>query len=71
MSRPFKKLDDAHLTGPLSVALFVLVYDIFAIRRNRNTISRDVQHLKNLGYGPEVSGAIAGLLLFHLLFRDR
>lgn len=71
MSRVFKKLEEAHLAGPLAVAIFVFAYDVFAIQRNKSTISRDVQHLKNLGYGPEVSGAIAGLLLFHLLFRDR
>lgn len=71
MSRVFRKLDEAHLTGPFAVALFVLAYDVFAIRRNRSTITRDVHHLKTLGYGPEISGAIAGLLCFHLLFRDR
>jgi hypothetical protein len=71
MTRVFRKLDETHLTGPLAVAFFVLAYDVFAIRRNRSTITRDVHHLKTLGYGPEISGAIAGLLFFHLLFRDR
>lgn len=71
MIRPLQKLDDKHLTGPLAVTLFILIYDIVAIKRNRNTITRDVHHLKQLGYGPEISGAIAGLLAFHLLFRDR
>ena len=71
MSRVFRKIDEAHLTGPLAVAVFVLAYDVFAIRRNKSTITRDVHHLKTLGYGPEISGAIAGLLCFHLLFRYR
>jgi hypothetical protein len=71
MISPLKRIDNAHLSGPLALTLFILLYDVIAIRRNRSTITRDVHHLKKLGYGPEVSGAICGLLIFHLLFRDR
>jgi len=71
MNKLLRKLDEKHLTGPLAVTFFILVYDVIAIKRKRNTITRDVHHLKALGYGPEISGAIAGLLAFHLLFRDR
>jgi len=71
MTKALRKLDEKHLTGPLAVTLFILAYDIVAVKRNRSTITRDIHHLKQLGFGPEISGAIAGLLAFHLLFRDR
>lgn len=57
--------------GPVSVALFILVYDVIAIRKKRKTISTSIRKLTTQSsFGPEIAGAILGGLAFHLFLKQ-
>lgn len=57
--------------GPVSVALFILLYDIIAIRKKRKTISTSIRKLTTQSsFGPEIAGAILGSLAFHLFLKE-
>lgn len=54
-----------HLAGPLVLIAVAAVYDAWAIKTRRPTISTGVRWLVKKGLGPELAGAVAGGLLFH------
>lgn len=57
--------------GPVSVALFILIYDLVAIRKKRKTISTSIRRLTTQSsFGPEIAGAILGGLAFHLFLKQ-
>lgn len=57
--------------GPVSVAMFILVYDVIAIRKKRKTISTSIRKLTTQSsFGPEIAGAILGGLAFHLFLKQ-
>jgi len=57
--------------GPVSVALFILIYDLVAIRKKRKTISTSIRRLTTQSsFGPEIAGAVLGGLAFHLFLRQ-
>lgn len=59
------------LFGPVSVALFILVYDLVAIKRGSKTISTSIRRLTTQkSFGPEIAGAILGGLAFHLFLKQ-
>jgi hypothetical protein len=70
MKKTIRTKDADILFGPIAVAGFILIYDLISIKIRKRTISASIRHLSNKGYGPEISGAIAGCLIFHLFFRN-
>ena len=65
------KIQDADiLLGPIDVAFFILIYDLISIKIRKKTISASIRQLSNRNFGPEISGAIAGCLIFHLFFKN-
>lgn len=57
--------------GPVSVALFILVYDLVAMKKRRKTISTSIRKLTTQSsFGPEIAGAILGGLAFHLFLKQ-
>lgn len=59
-----------HFIGPISVAAFILLYDVIAIKKGKSTISKNIRKLTSRGFGPEIAGAIVGMLAFHLFLKD-
>lgn len=57
--------------GPASVALFILIYDIVALKKKKKTISTSIRRLTTQSsFGPEIAGAILGGLAFHLFLKQ-
>jgi hypothetical protein len=59
-----------HLAGPLFVALAALAYNALALRVGRPSISAGVRWVARRAYGPEFTGAVVGMLLFHWFAKD-
>lgn len=65
------KIQDADiLLGPITVTFFIIIYDLISIKIRKKTISASIRQLFNRNFGPEISGAIVGCLIFHLFLKN-
>ena len=58
------------VAGPVFLGTAALVYNAFAYRTRRPTISEGVRWVANQGGGAELAGAVIGGLVAHWLLTD-
>jgi hypothetical protein len=54
-----------NLAGASTIAITACLYNALATRQNRATISTGIRWAAKQKYGPEITGAITGMLLAH------